>query len=101
MKIRTGDNVIMLAGKDRGKDGKVLRVFPKEEKVIVEGLNMVKKHQRPKKQGQKGGVISVPMPVDSSNVMIVCRHCKKAARMGIKRESEKAVLICKKCKAEN
>lgn len=101
MKIKTGDNVIMLSGKDRSKTGKVLRVLPKEAKVIIEGLNLVKKHQRPKKQGQKGETISVPRSIDVSNVMLVCRHCKKPSRMGIKREDKKIIRICKKCQGEN
>ena len=101
MKLRTGDNVIMLTGKDRGKAAKVLRAFPNDYKVIVEGLNLVKKHQRPKKQGQKGEVVSKPRSIDISKVMLVCRHCGKPARMGIRHEDKKLVRICKKCKGEN
>ncbi|MBI2003457.1 MAG: 50S ribosomal protein L24 [Parcubacteria group bacterium] len=101
MRIRTGDNVIMLTGKDRGKSGKVLRVLPEDAKVLVEGLNLVKKHQRPKKQGQKGEVVSAPRAVDASDVMLICRHCKKASRMGIKREDKNIIRVCKKCKGEN
>lgn len=92
---------MMLSGKDRGKSGKVLRAFPKEEKVVVEGLNLIKKHQRPKRQGQKGQTISMPRPVDISNVMLICQHCKKAARMGVKSQDGKKVRVCKKCQGEN
>ena len=101
MKIRIGDNVIMLAGKDRGKTAKVLRAFPKDYKVIVEGLNLIKKHQRPKRQGQKGEVVSRPRQIDISNVMLVCRHCGKPARMGIEHKDKKVIRICKKCRGEN
>lgn len=101
MLIRTGDNVIILVGKDRNKTGKVLRALPKEKRVIIEGLNLVKKHRRPKKQGQKGEVISIARPIDISNIMLVCQHCKKPARMSIKHEGKKTIRICKKCQGEN
>jgi large subunit ribosomal protein L24 len=70
MKIKKGDNVIMLAGKDKGKKGKVLKAMPKEDKVIVEGLNIVKRHVRPRKQGKKGEILSIPSPVHVSNVKL-------------------------------
>lgn len=101
MKIRTGDNVIMLVGKDRGKNGKVIRSFPEEEKLVIEGLNLVKKHRRAKRQGQKGEIISIPRKVALSSVMLVCRHCKKPSRMGVKTESGKRVRMCKRCGGEN
>ena len=110
MRIKTGDNVMMLAGKDRGKTGKVLQILPKSGKAVVESLNLIKKHQRPKKQGQKGEVISRPRPIDISNVMLICRHCKKPARMGARREGpeggpsgagKKVIRVCKKCQGEN
>ena len=101
MKLRTGDNVIMLSGKARGKPGKVLRFSLDEGKVVIEGLNLVKKHQRPKKQGQKGEIVSAPRFIDASKVMLICQRCKKPSRMGIKREDGKAVRVCKKCKGEN
>ena len=101
MRIRTGDNIKILTGKDREKTGKVLRVLPTETKVIIEGLNLIKKHRRPKKQGQKGETISVPRSIDVSNVMLICRHCGKASRMGARREDKKIIRICKKCGREN
>ena len=101
MRIKTGDNVVMLAGKDRGKTGKVLRSLPEDLKVVIEGLNLVKKHRRAKKQGQKGETISISRSVDISNVMLVCRHCKKPSRMGIRHEDKKIIRICKKCQGEN
>lgn len=101
LRIKTGDNVIMLAGKDRGKEGKVLRSFPEDFKVVIEGLNLVKKHRRPKKQGQKGETVSVSRLVDISNVMLVCRHCKKPNRMSLRDEDKKTVRVCKNCSGEN
>ena len=101
MNIKTGDNIIMLSGKDRGKTGKILRFFPKEGRAVVEGLNLVKKHQRPKKQGQKGEVVSAPRPIGISKIMLICQRCKKPSRMGIRREGGKIIRICKKCKGEN
>ena len=68
MHIKKGDNIIILAGKDKGKSGKVVRALPKKNKVVVEGLNMTKRHQRPKKSGEKGTVISMAMPINVSNV---------------------------------
>ncbi len=101
MHIRKDDHVIMLIGKDKGKTGKILRVLPTETKVIIEGLNLIKKHRRPKKQGQKGETISMPRSIDVSNVMLICRHCGKASRMGARREDKKIIRICKKCGGEN
>jgi large subunit ribosomal protein L24 len=78
MKIRKDDNVILLAGKDKGKKGKVVRALPRESKVIVEGLNMTKRHVRPRKEGQKGEIISLPAPVHVSNVALVVSKPKPA-----------------------
>lgn len=68
MKIKKGDNVKIITGKDKGKSGKIVHVFVKENKVVVEGLNMMKKHQRPRKSGEKGSMVSLAMPIDASNV---------------------------------
>lgn len=98
MKIRKDDTIKMLLGKDRGKTGKVLRVFSRENKVLVEGLNLVKKAVRARKQGQKGQVVSKPRAVDVSNVMLVCPVCGKASRIGFNFEGDKKVRVCKQCK---
>lgn len=84
MKIKKGDNVVIIAGKDRGKSGKVEKVFPKKEKLIVGGLNLRKHHQRPTKQGQKGQVVEKSMPMHISNVLIVDPKSSKPTRVGIK-----------------
>ncbi len=71
MKIKKGDNVVIIAGKDKGKSGKITRAFPKENKLIIEGINMMKKHQRPRKSGEKGTMVSIAMPVHVSNVKLI------------------------------
>ncbi|HWA32421.1 MAG TPA: 50S ribosomal protein L24 [Candidatus Paceibacterota bacterium] len=68
MKLKKGDNVIVLAGKDKGRKGKILKAMPRDNKVLVEGINMVKRHERPRKESEKGQVLSVPMPIHASNV---------------------------------
>lgn len=99
MKIHKGDTIKIAVGKDRGKTGKILKVFPKKNKVLVEGLNLYKKHVRPKKQGEKGSVVSVPRPIDVSNIMFSCSSCGKAVRIGYVFEKEKKMRVCAKCKA--
>jgi large subunit ribosomal protein L24 len=100
MKIRKGDNVKMLSGKDRGKTGKVLRVLPKVRKAVVEGLNIAKKHVRPRRQGEKGQRVSVPAPVDISNLALICPKCSKPTRVGYKLTEKNKFRICKKCGSE-
>jgi len=101
IKIKKGDTVKMLAGKDKGKSGKVLRVFPDEKKVVVEGLNLIKKHQRARRQGQKGQIITLPRVVDISNVMLICQHCKSGTRIKVMRTEDVPIRVCKKCGGEN
>jgi len=98
MKLKTGDNVVVISGKDRGRRGKIIRVFPKTEKVVVEGMNIRKKHVRAKQQGQKGQVAQMPTAFSVSNAMIFCETCKKGVRVGYKVEENKKLRICKKCK---
>lgn len=99
MKIKTGDQVIVLSGKDKGKTGKVLRADPKGQKVIVEGVNVATKHQRPRKQGEEGGIIKVETPIYASKLQVVCPKCGKATRVGHKIENGKKSRVCKKCGA--
>ncbi len=99
MKIKKSDKVKIIAGKDRGKEGKVLEVFPEKKKIVVEGLNLAVKHMRPRRQGEKGQRIQFPMPLNSSNVMLICNKCGKLTRVGYKiLENKKKVRMCKKCK---
>lgn len=100
MKLRKGDRVKFISGKDRGKIGKILRVDKKISKVTVEGLNLVKKHSRPRRQGEKGQRISIPAPVDISNLMLVCPKCSKATRVGYKIKGSNKFRVCKKCNNE-
>lgn len=97
MKIKKGDTVLVISGKYRGKTGKVLKAFPKEEKILVEGINIVKKHQKPKRSGEKGEIIQMPSPIHVSNVKLICKNCKKATRVGYKIEQGQKIRICKKC----
>lgn len=99
MKIKKGDTVKMLSGKDRGKTGKVLHVKPKEETVSVEGLNIRTKNVKPRRQGDKGQRIQFPAYVAASKVMLVCPSCGRSTRIGGVREGEKKMRQCKKCKA--
>ncbi len=95
---------MVISGKDRGKSGKILKVVSASESVVVEGINIRKKHSRSKKQGQKGQVIQVPMPLHVSNVMLVCPSCSKPRRAGYKVFSaeggKKKTRVCKKCGSE-
>lgn len=107
MKLKKNDVVLIISGKDRGKKGKIIEVFPKKGKILVEGINLIKKSVRPKKSGEKGQIISMPSPIDASKTKIICSRCGKAVRIGyrkiIKSESHqdqkknKKIRICKKC----
>lgn len=100
MKIKKNDQVLIISGKDRGRKGKVMKVLPKEGKVIIEGINIHKKHIRPKKEGEKGQVVEIPAPFDASNVELICPKCGKATRLGYKIVREKKYRVCKKCGQE-
>lgn len=100
MKIKKGDQVIIIAGKDRGKRGKVLEVLPKSGKLIVEGLNLRKKHVKPKKSGEKGQIVELPGFIPSSRVMFVCPKCAKPSRVGYKIAEKNKYRVCKKCSQE-
>ncbi|MDI6821107.1 MAG: 50S ribosomal protein L24 [Patescibacteria group bacterium] len=98
MKIKKGDTVKILKGKDNGKTGKVIRVNPKDETVLVEGLNFYKKHTRPKRQGEKGEVIQISRPVKISNIGFFCTYCNRSVRLGFRLEKDQKVRFCRKCK---
>ena len=100
MNIKKDDKVIVLSGKDKGKQGKVLSADPKAMKVVVEGVNVATKHQKPMKQGQDGGIIKVETPIYVSKVQLVCPKCGKATRVAHKVTGDKKVRVCKKCGAE-
>jgi large subunit ribosomal protein L24 len=96
MKLKKGDNVIVIAGKDKGKKGKIVRVLTAENRIVVEGINMMKKHQRPRKSGEKGQVISIASPINASNVMFADPKNGKPTKIGKKKVGDKMVRIAKK-----
>lgn len=98
MKIKTNDNVQVMSGKDAGKTGKVIQVFPKEEKAVVEGVHIMKKNMKSNKQGEKGQTIELAAPVHISKLMVVCPKCSKPTRIGYKIDGQDKKRICRKCK---
>lgn len=100
MKIRKNDQVLIIKGKDKGKKGKVLKGLPKESKVLVEGVNIKKKSQKPRKEGEKGQVVGIPFPICVSSVKIICPKCGKPARIGCSLSKSGKNRICKKCGGE-
>lgn len=102
LNVKKGDNVMIISGRDKGKSGKVLEVSPKEEKIIIEGLNMVKKHVKPKAQGQVGGIVKAESAIYVCKAMPVCPKCGKPTRVGHKIEGDKKIRVCKhaNCGAE-
>ncbi len=98
--VKTGDTVMILSGKDCGKSGKVLQVSPKEGKVIIEGLNMVTKHVKPRREGEQGGIVKAEGALYASKVQPVCPKCGKPTRVGHVGTGVKKVRVCKKCGAE-
>ena len=100
MKLKKGDNVIIMTGKDKGKSGKITRILVKDEKVVVEGVNVFKKHQRPRTSDAKGQVLSISMPIHASNVMILDPKDGKPTRIGKKKVGDKMVRIARKSNQE-
>lgn len=99
MKIKKGDEVAVIIGKDKKKVGKVIEVFEKNNRVTVENVNVVSKHKKPKSAQDKGGIVKKAAPIDASNVMIICPACGKGTRIAHKEIEGKKVRICKKCGA--
>ena len=97
MRIKKGDTVQVLSGNDKGKTGEVLEVIPKADKIIVKGINIRKKHVKPRKQGEEGGIIPIEVAIPSAKVNVVCTKCGKATRIGYSEEKGEKVRICKKC----
>ncbi len=101
MKIKKGDKVIIIKGKDSGKSGKVINVIVKDNRIMVEALNLMKKNIKAKKQGEKGQIISVPASLNVSNVLLLCQSCGKPTRIGHRLTGLTKERICKSCKATN
>ena len=99
MSIKKGDNVVVIAGKEKGKTGKVLEVFPKNNRVLVDGVNLVTKHKKARTQQEQSAIIKKTAPIDASNIMVVCGVCGKATRIAHKEIDGKKVRVCKKCSA--
>ncbi len=97
-KIKKGDQVIVISGEDTGKIGKVIKVFPKRERVIVEGINIVKRHRRFVSADKPHGIVEMPAPIHISNLALVCPSCGKRTRAKFRFEGDKKVRYCKKCK---
>lgn len=100
MKIKQGDTIVVMKGKDKGKKAKVMRGFPALSKILIEGVNVKKVHKRAKKEGEKGQVVEIPFPLDVSRVKLICPKCNKAVRVGYQLNEKNKVRVCKKCKAE-
>lgn len=95
--IRKGDHVRVISGKDKGKEGKVLRAYPEKERVVVESVHMMKKHTRPSQKNRQGGIIEMEGTIHVSNVMLICPSCGEPTRVGRRREAGVRVRTCKKC----
>ena len=100
MRIRKGDNVQVLSGNDKGKTGEVLEVIQKDDKVVVKGVNVRKKHVKARKQGDESGIIPVECAIPASKVNVVCPKCGKVTKVGYRVDGDKKVRVCKKCGAE-
>ncbi len=100
MNVKKGDTVVVLSGKDKGKQGKVQSTLPKASKVVVEGVNMVTCHTKPRRQGEEGGIVRREAPLYASKVQVVCPKCGKGTRVAHKIEGDKKSRVCKHCGAE-
>jgi large subunit ribosomal protein L24 len=101
LKIKKGDKVEVLAGKYKGKQGKVLKSFPEERRVIVEGINLVKKHSRPTQENPQGGIVTREAPIDISNIALICDSCSRSIRVGYRLDAEGSKKrVCRKCGAD-
>ncbi|MBL7053078.1 MAG: 50S ribosomal protein L24 [Candidatus Portnoybacteria bacterium] len=100
MKIKKDNLVLIITGKDKGKKGKVLEVLPSKNRIVVEGVNIIRKHRRPKNEGEKGQVVEIVKSIDVSNIKLICPKCTKSTRVGYKIIKNKKYKICKKCQQE-
>lgn len=97
MKIRKGDKVKIMVGKDKGKDGVIDRVYPKQEKILIQGMNLIKRHIKKNQELPDGGIVDIAKPIRVSSVMLICPKCSKATRVGYSVEKGKKTRICRKC----
>ncbi len=99
MKLKIGDTVKITSGKDKGRDGKIEKIFAKEGLVLIPGINIYKKHVKAI-SGQKGGIYEIPRPIPFSKISLICPKCKKVTRVGIALKGKEKVRICRKCRRE-
>ncbi len=99
MKIRKGDKVKIMVGKDKGKDGVIDRVYPKQEKILIQGMNLTKRHIKKNQELPQGGIVDIAKPIRVSSVMLICPKCSKTTRVGFKLDKNKKLRSCRKCKA--
>lgn len=99
LNIKKGDTVVVISGKEKGKTGKVIQTIPADLKVVVDGVNIVTRHQKPRSQKDKGGITKRPAPINISNLMVICPNCGKATRVARKQVEGKNARVCKKCDA--
>ena len=97
MKLKKGDEVIITSGKDRGKRGKIDKIFPKKDTVLLPGLNIFKRHLKKRDEKNPGGIIPISRPLPVGNVALICPKCGKPTRIGYKLDAKKKVRICRKC----
>lgn len=100
MKLKKGDKVLVIAGKDKGRRGKIERIFPKEGKVLISGINLYKRHLKRRDEKHPGGIVEIPRPLFISKVALVCPKCDQPTRIGYKIVNKEKLRICKKCKEE-
>lgn len=97
MKLKKGDNIMVIAGKDKGKQGIISRVLPKDGKIIVTGVNIAKKHLKPSRKNPRGGIVSIPAAINASNAILVCPHCGKPTRIAAKITAKTKERVCRNC----
>lgn len=97
MKLKTNDNVLIIAGKDKGKSGVIERVFPKDEKIVVKGIGIAKKHLKPSRKNPSGGIIEINQKISVSKAMIICPSCGKPSKISYKITDNAKIRLCKKC----
>lgn len=99
MKLKKGDSVVVVAGKDRGVKGKIEKVFPKKNQILIPGVNIYKRHTRPRGEGQPGGIVDITKPLAVANVVLVCPKCGQKTKIGYQIIKNEKTRICKKCQA--
>lgn len=97
MKIKKGDNVFIITGKDRGKSGIIQKVIPEKNKILITGINIAKHHLKPSRKNPHGGIIDMIAPIDSSNVVVICPHCSQKSRVSYRIKDDLKERICRKC----